>query len=273
VTDMRRWARLRRWTFTVALTLLFASPLNSQQGYIPFATEFDGSADYYLRGGELTGVSDGKKGLLSFWVRFDGNEGAQSSILRSTSSRLNVHRRTDNTLRFVLTNTAAGTIWLWDTTTTYPNSTSWIHILASWDLGNSFDEVFINDVAESSATTFLNEIIDYTDTDIAIGARPDGLTQLNGAISELYFNTAETLDITVVANRRKFITADFKPVDLGPSGYKPTGTAPLVYLRTQFNGFGQNSGTGGDFTPQDPVTSTAGPVPIMRLGGRVRIRR
>lgn len=53
---------------------------------------------------------------------------------------------------------------------------------------------------------------------------------LDGCISNVYQNHQEYLDITVEANRRKFIDAAGLPVDPGPLGNGPTGSAPEIWL-------------------------------------------
>jgi hypothetical protein len=60
------------------------------------------------------------------------------------------------------------------------------------------------------------------------------------------------VDLTVVANRRKFINADKSPVDLGANGQTPFGTPPNIYLAA-YSGVATdltiNRGTaGGTFT-------------------------
>ena len=56
---------------------------------------------------------------------------------------------------------------------------------------------------------------------------------------------------SVVANRRKYITATVKPVDLGSDGSNP-GSQPIVYLSVRSNDaatvFATNKGTGGNFS-------------------------
>lgn len=257
---------MKRLKLFLCAALLFAPLLLSQQGYIPFATEFDGSADHYLRGGGLTGAVDGKLGIASLWIRINEDGRAQTIYAATAGDCFRLIKNSDNTLQLLLKNATPTFIWVWDIAA-IPASSDWLHVLASWDLGNAFDEVYINDVASGSASTFTDDTIDYTCADFSLGATTSGVQNFNGALSELYINTAESLDITIEANRRFFITADLKPVDLGPGCYKPTGVVSIVCMQTQFNGFGQNSGSGGDFTPQDPVTSTTGPVAIAQSVG------
>lgn len=58
-------------------------------------------------------------------------------------------------------------------------------------------------------------------------------------------------DLSVVANRRKFIHAALTPVDLGADASSVLGTAPPIYLTSRTgvaNDFAANHGTGGAFT-------------------------
>lgn len=64
---------------------------------------------------------------------------------------------------------------------------------------------------------------------------------------------ASFYDLTVVANRRRFINADLSLVDLGVNGSEPLGVAAPIFLTvrpgdTNAGHFVSNNGTGGAFT-------------------------
>jgi hypothetical protein len=93
------------------------------------------------------------------------------------------------------------------------------------------------------------------------------------AMAIIWFDTEQFIDITIEANRRKFIDANQMPVALGPDGSLPTGTAPQVYLDNPLSTFHRNRGTSVDFTvfgtPANwtgndivPVGGSAGPAGI-----------
>ena len=258
---------MKRLKLFACVALLFAPVLIAQQGYIPFATEFDGSADFYLRGADLTGNTNSKLGIISFWFRFDGGDGANQNLIYGGNADFLLNKDTSNLMsvfgRDVLNATA-----IHIRTSSIVASTTWKHFLASWDTGNGLSNLYISDVSDNNELTNADLEIDYTQTNYVLGATIVPSQFFNGAVSELYFAPGQYLDFSVAANRRLFITDDGKPVDLGPGCYKPTGTVAIVCMQTQFNNFGNNSGSGGDFTPQDPVTWTAGPVPILQLPGR-----
>lgn len=51
-----------------------------------------------------------------------------------------------------------------------------------------------------------------------------------GCLSNMYQNHQEYLDFSIVANRRKFITAALEPVNPGSDGSSPTGTSPEIWI-------------------------------------------
>ena len=59
------------------------------------------------------------------------------------------------------------------------------------------------------------------------------------------------------ATRRKFISANGKPVDLGSDCSAPTGTAPAVCFSGDATTFGTNKGTGGTFTLTGTLTDAS----------------
>ena len=67
-------------------------------------------------------------------------------------------------------------------------------------------------------------------------------------MAELWYAPGVYIDLSVVANQRKFRTAAGKPAYLGPTGAIPTGTDPLVYMSGVTATWKTNKGTGGGFT-------------------------
>ena len=142
------------------------------------------------------------------------------------------------------------------------------HILFAWDLAAGFAEAYVDDVSSTNAITVTADTIDFVSHgDWAVGAGTDGGSKINGCIADLYFNTVATLDITVEANRRKFIDANGDPVDLGADGSLPTGTAPILALDQEFSTWHQNNGTGGGLTVTGELTACPSVVPRLALLG------
>jgi hypothetical protein len=219
------------------------------------AADFDGTNDYMARGGDLTGIVNGKSGILSFWYRVDGGDGGNRIVIGDQASgRFWLRHSTGNLLTlYGYSPTGSESIALFSNTA-YTTSASWLHVLMSWDLATTTTYLYINDVSDKSASSrSANLDIDYTlSADLRIGAQPSGAEKINGCLAEFYFSPGNYLDLSIKANRRRFITADGKPAQLGIDGSVPTGTAPILYLHLD-NGeavenFATNRGTGGNFT-------------------------
>lgn len=249
-------------------------------GYYPHAIgDFDGTSDYLTRGTGLTGAADGKVGLFSCWLRLDGGDSAVQTILEVVGDYFLIDRPNTNKLRCYAKNSSNTTILSQNSTTTYTASTTWYHLLFSWDLANSKAWTYVNDTSVGDTpNTLTDDNIDYTRPDWRLGGKPAG-ARVNGALAEFYF-ALEYLDISVTANRRYFISASGDPVPLGADGSIPTGTAPIIYMKERAKNAGLNFGTGGDFTINGAPLFTLGPVPFFPLtipapdrgmGSRMRI--
>ena len=162
---------------------------------------------------------------------------------------------------FRLWNGGTGIIWTqWSSSLL--TSGQWNHILAT--LNNGVLDFYINDVA-AGHTTGLNA------TNILHGGKtivmPSPVNNAGAQPAEMaeYYYTNETLDITVEANRRKFISAVGTPADLGSDGSTPTGTQPMIYMTGNKTAWqsGANKGTVTGFATVGTVTnSTNHPVEL-----------
>lgn len=243
-------------------TVLSPSPAN----YYPHAIgDFDGTNDYLSLASDLTGNADSKLWLFSAWLRFDGGDATHQVFAGSTGSGIIIYKHNSNKIRMYAEEPGNGLILDQYSTTTYTAGATWYHVLCSGDLGNNKAYIYVNDVSVGDTpATLVDDEIDYTRPAWAVGATTVPSIPMNGAIAELYL-AREYLDISSEANRRKFIDTNGYPVDLGLTGYKPTGTAPIMYFRSRANNAGLNSGTGGDFTINGAPLFTEGPVPYFPL--------
>lgn len=251
---------LRRNFLILAAGFLAGSLALAAPTYYPAALgDFDGAADYLKRSSDLTGSADSKVGIISFWVRWDGGDAQNLSVLANQGTTFIAYKTSANKIN--ITGKVGGAVKVATTSsTTYTASSSSHHVLASWDLGNSKIFLYINGAdVDDGAPTIVDSVIDYTSTTWYVASAANGTLLHNGVIAELYFNTAEYLDLSATANRRLFISTDGYPVDLGAFGEKPTGTAPIIYMRERANNCGINSGTGGDFTINGAPAFTEGP--------------
>jgi hypothetical protein len=227
------------------------------------SADFDGTNDYMLRGGDLTGAADGKSGILSLWLRIDGGDGTTLTMIAdgtAVTGRFYLARLSSNIFLINAFNSGGTQILNLQTSGTHITSATWLHILSSWDLAAGVSSFYINDVSDQLVATRTNDTIDYlSGIDWAIGANNAGGLKTNGCMAELYFAPNQYLDFSIVENRRKFISPNGKPVALGTNGSLPTGTAPIIYLHLDPAeapaDFATNRGTGGNFSITGTLTA------------------
>jgi len=90
----------------------------------------------------------------------------------------------------------------------------------------------------------------------SITAQVNGNTKTDSDVAELWVDNS-FIDFTVESNRRKFISASGKPVDLGSDGSAPTSSAPLVFLSGDTGTWHTNKGSGGGFTENGEITTAS----------------
>lgn len=225
------------------------------------AVFFDGTNDFLSRDAQLTGVTDSDSILLSLWWKIAGADGSNNMFHSTQGTQVVAKRNANNKIQFSCFSIPLGPRWNVETVTAYDliNNPGWHHLLvaAQFD-ATPVGQLFIDDV-EASLTTFtaLNEgLIDWTDSDYFVGATAAGAQKMNGDLSEVYV-TDEFLDISIEANRRKFIDANGFPVDLGSDGSTPTGTAALEFFSGSTDAWHTNKGSGGGHTENGALTDAA----------------
>jgi len=219
---------------------------------------FDGTNDFISLSADLTGNADGDRGIISCWVNFaSGGDGELQRMLASTGSYLTFAKTGANKIDVYINDSGNANRLNIQTTTAYTGSSGLLHVLFSWDVANNLAHCYINDVA--NLTTLVNSstnTLDYTRDSWRIGASQGaGNQKFNGEIGQLYFNPVAYLDFSVESNRRLFVTAGIKPVDLGAAGATPTGTAPLIFMNNTLATWETNLGTGGGFTETGSITA------------------
>lgn len=221
------------------------------------AADFDGTNDVLLRGAGLTGAADSKTGIFSGWVRLDGGNAtamrliAHMVALTDAGNRCRCSRQATNVFLFTMTDAAGATQVQFSTVNTYLAGPTWLHVLASWNAGVA-THLYVNDVSDITTTTNINTTLDYTTGQVGTGGDGNSTLRMNGCFADFYWAPGQFLDFSVTDNRRKFIDARRRPVNLGSDGSRPTGTAPLIFHHLDkgeaANNFALNRGTGGDFT-------------------------
>lgn len=218
-----------------------------------WGSDFDGSADYAKLGG-VGGATDTDRGTLSLWYRVDGGAGADRHIFRSTNFRILIRIGIPNVYRALLFD-SGGTVKveMKSLTTLGVDATTWHHLAHSWISGGRaqfrLDGVDDADVVVNNAAD-----IDWTDVDLACGARVDGAGKFNGPMSETYLTIGESVDLD--ADIGKFISGG-KPVPLGPLGKGPTGNQPYIYYPK--GDPSENEGTSGNMVITGALDTIPGP--------------
>lgn len=226
--------------------------------YIPSGVEFD-TNDYLSISSELSGVTTGTQGTMSFWARTNDIDSRQQVVGSETNSFFDIlHEEAFNTLRVQFSDGIGANLL---DLRTGPLQSQWKHYLISFDLTNTANRhVYINGAVASA--TWLNYVttgtIDYVGSSgMLIGARSPILTsdrRLNGSIADFWIDFDTYLDLSDPNIRAKFIDANGFPVDLGSDGSRPTGSAPDIYLSGDTATWHTNDGTGGGFTENGALT-------------------
>lgn len=224
--------------------------------YITKAVSY-GDGNYYSgRNADLDGNANSTKFLVSAWFNASSSNTGTATIL---ANRLvnGIIELNGSDLKIILLGTSSGTLDVSTNIAFFDDQ--WHHVLCSADVLTGQFELFVDDVQHFQGGG-LNVIGDffYSIPDHGVGANVifnNSNNNFVGGVADLYANYAERLDLTVEANRRKFITSDLKPVDLGVIGELPTGNQPIIFLVGDKDNFETNKGYGGDFTVGDDVTT------------------
>lgn len=226
----------------------------------------DFTAAPYIRSGALTGQANSATGILSYWMILDAAFSNWFSAAATSFGQVHGSSSVPGTppaWQFSLTNTALTASALNLSSAHLSGLGAWNHILLSWDLSTSTALLYINDALDTfhSATFGATSAHWSTLDSYTFGADWTNGGLLDGGLAEVYLAPGQFLDFSVTANRRKFISATAKPVDLGADGSTPTGTKPLVYLHLD-NGqaasnFATNRAGNGNFSITGTLTTRA----------------
>lgn len=231
--------------------------------YSAVAVAFDGSADWIDYGDVSASLADSKLVTLSFWMNLASWPGSSDRVFIGLSNGSNI--------RFaLLLNVASGefrftgrgspgTI-LTSVISNIPVG-SWFHFLCSIDMASGI-QVYVDDAdytANVATTTFTDAALDFTPTDFEIGSLNGGGAKFACDAADLWIDFGAALDISVEANRRKFISATGKPVDLGATGNLPTGSQVEITHNAVVASWHTNVGSisGGTLTGTLATASTS----------------
>lgn len=227
-------------------------------GAVVNAVLFDGTNDLLNLDAALTGAVDGENFLASLWINMQGGNTDTHYVYELSVTKVALIRLNNGKINFSI-RSSAGILWNMTTVALYDtgNNPGWHHLL----IAGQFDvtpigQIYIDDVAASitESTAPANGNIQWDNLGSSVGARDnDGLNKLFGDLAEVYI-TNEYLDIDVEVNRRKFIDAAGKPVNLGSDGSTPTGSIPLMFFSGDTVDWHTNKGSGSGFTEVGALT-------------------
>lgn len=224
---------------------------------------FDGSS-YYSNAS--ISVAAGTQGIMSFWFRnrravWNTPSGDRLFLFQVGVGTTAMELLTASSGRMTFTLSQDGTgsdSWTTPTSTFAVNT--WYHVLWAWDWAASRFQIYINGVAQTTtgysftgATKFVQS--GDTFTRIGLGTRNGATNVMLGDIAHFFFDTNNTLDLSVSGNRDKFAVAG-TPVDLGSDGSIPLGAVPEYY----YDGAGaawDNQGSAGTVAVTGALTASS----------------
>ncbi len=215
--------------------------------YVADAVVFDGSNDYITTAANIA-AADGKSGMLSFWINLNSGDGVQQLISFVGGGPWHIARQADNKFKIYLNTGSLNLI----TTATLVVASGWTHVLASWDVATGYSDIYFDDVQQALDTdTTTNTTLDYTYTSMGWMAGDTGILKVSADVFDFWMVLDGFLDLTTTSNRRLFIDAAGKPVDLGATGTLP-GYTPRIFFHLDdgetANNFATNAGVGGTTT-------------------------
>ena len=236
----------------------FFAPPDPSAEYIANAVNFDGTNDYLTRGGALTGTADDKEITVSFWYKLNSYPSSGChNILGSNPGRVSIQYcgNGTETMQLLLRDTS-GTLNTNIGCGPDPHVIdTWYHHLISVDVATGSADCYVND--SDSLQTFTaptDATLDFTLSDFSIGATTPGTSKADADIADFWIDFGTYIDLSVEANRRKFISASGYPVNLGTYGHLPTGSVPDIFLSGDTGTWHTNDGAGGGFTENGALT-------------------
>lgn len=227
--------------------------------YAANAVNFDGSV-YLSRGADLTGNADSNAISLSFWAKAPTSQDLERTIYTNKNQTFGITFSLNSLV--ISGSNSAGTQILNAVFSAVSDPDSWNHFMFSADLSDTGKRhAYVNGSAASiTYNTYTNGLIDHTVADHTIGSLDGGLSKFTGDISDVWIDLANYIDLSNSSNRAKFISGASKPVDLGSSGERPTGSSPKIFLSGDTSTWHTNKGTGGGFTENGAlVTASTSP--------------
>lgn len=257
------------------LAAVAATPSLARPAYNASAVRFDGLS--LLRRNGLIGQPSGKY-LASAWIRprwIEGETGRVRACLFQASgndqgttagSTVYFEPTTPNLFLYAKQDDLNGTLW-YRPDFVMP-SLVWHHWLVHVDVtvNPPIKQFYLNDVPISFLVSFQDGTHPYQTLDLLqntfympdwmVAGRVDPPKQ---DMADVWIGYGQSLDLSIAANRRKFRSADGRPVSLGRQGRAPTGKRPTIFFSGGADEFASNRGTGGSFSLVGSLSTVGGP--------------
>ena len=137
---------------------------------------------------------------------------------------------------------------------------NWHHVIVSADMTvlNKVD-LYIDDtqITPTISVFTTGSTLNIGGGTFYLGQIQNGNSKLEADIADFWIDTGTYIDLSVEANRRKFIDAAGNPVDLGSDGSAPTGSSPELFLSGDTATWHTNDGAGGGFSEIGALTDAA----------------
>ena len=125
------------------------------------------------------------------------------------------------------------------------------NILLSVQCSTQTVQIYINDAPASPVNggwTAVNSFHVNPNNIFRINVGNPSFPPPYAALADIWCTSGTFVDLSIVANRRKFINADLTPVDLGTNGQNPLGSPPVIFQTVPSGGVPNdlliNRGTG-----------------------------
>lgn len=223
---------------------------------------FGGSASNYLSKSSLTGASDGTVFSVALAMYRNTETGTQRLVefIDGSTYRVGVHANASS-FELVTRNSSGTQEALIQTSTTSLQPSQWYILLACFDTANSNNckvYVYYDQVPNGQNQSFgayggfAGNNASFTS---AVTINTNTSNSINGAIGQVYFDN-RYIDFSQESNRLKFVDAFGYMKDLSVEIENENIDSPLIYVPfSNASNFGQNLGTGGDFTVNGTVNN------------------
>ena len=220
--------------------------------YVPNAVELE-ATDYLTHAftadttKQVTGSMWLRLNDLSGQVFLDGTDssGTRLQWTPGGGARFNIlHNDVDNALALDVDNASTSTF----------SDQEWHHVLFSFDMSDPTKaHMYVDGVSDMTVATF-NDANLKTDGTYYFGRSQSGASTTRAMMADFWLDYGTYIDLSVEANRRKFISESGMPMYLGQDGSLPTGSAPDIFFTGDTENWHTNKGAGGGFTENGELT-------------------